>query len=162
MKKISVIACIALMSFMSACGGDEKKENTDTTNKEEPTSMVEDAPAYDPKRGTGKWNSENVVLGESLNQEWAKSGENISNTKCLSCHKVTEEKLVGPGWAGVTKRRTPEWIMNFITNPDEMIDKDPEAQAMLEICLVRMPNQNLSDGEARNILEYMRQIDGVK
>ena len=75
---------------------------------------------------------------------------------------MTDEKLVGPGWKGVTKRRTAEWIMNFITNPDPMIDKDPEAQAMLELCLVRMPNQSLSDGEARNILEFMLKNDGVK
>jgi hypothetical protein len=53
--------------------------------------------------------------------------------------------------------------MNFITNPDPMIDKDPEVQAQLEICLVRMPNQGLSDDdEARSILEYMRKNDGVK
>jgi hypothetical protein len=50
--------------------------------------------------------------------------------------------------------------MNFITNTDEMIDKDPNAQAMLEQCMVRMPNQHLSDDEARNILEFMRQNDG--
>jgi hypothetical protein len=52
--------------------------------------------------------------------------------------------------------------MNFITNPDPMIDKDPEVQAQLEICLVRMPNQGVSDDEARGILEYMRKNDGVK
>jgi hypothetical protein len=70
--------------------------------------------------------------------------------------------LVGPGWAGVTTRRQPSWIMNFITNTDVMLDKDPEAQAMLELCLVRMPNQSLSDEEARNLLEFMRKNDGVK
>ena len=43
-----------------------------------------------------------------------------------------------------------------------MIDKDPELQAQLEICLVRMPNQSLTDTDARNILEFMRQNDGVK
>ncbi|GAA4082410.1 hypothetical protein GCM10022390_110 [Flavobacterium anseonense] len=52
--------------------------------------------------------------------------------------------------------------MHFITNPDPMIEKDPEVQAQLEICLVRMPNQGLADEEARNILEYMRKNDGVK
>ena len=52
--------------------------------------------------------------------------------------------------------------MNFITNTDVMIDKDPEVQAQLELCLVRMPNQNLSDEDARNLLEFMRQNDGVK
>src|SRR5690554_1938555 len=81
---------------------------------------------------------------------------------CLSCHKLNDERLVGPGWAGVTERRTPEWIMNFITNPDPMIDKDPELQAQLEVCLVRMPNQNISDDEARQILEFMRKVDGVE
>jgi hypothetical protein len=52
--------------------------------------------------------------------------------------------------------------MNFITNPEPMINKDPEVQAQLEICLVRMPNQGLTDDDARGILEYMRQNDGVK
>jgi hypothetical protein len=55
-----------------------------------------------------------------------------------------------------------KWIMNFITNPDPMIDKDPKLQAQLELCLLRMPNQSLSDQEARSVLEYMRQNDGVK
>jgi len=52
--------------------------------------------------------------------------------------------------------------MNFITNPDPMIDKDPEVQAQLELCLVRMPNQNLVETEARELVEYMRQNDGAK
>lgn len=43
-----------------------------------------------------------------------------------------------------------------------MIDKDPELQAQLEVCLVRMPNQNIADDEARQILEYMRKNDGIK
>jgi hypothetical protein len=43
-----------------------------------------------------------------------------------------------------------------------MIDKDPELQAQLELCLVRMPNQSLTDKEARDVLEFMRKNDGVK
>ena len=49
--------------------------------------------------------------------------------------------------------------MNFITNPDPMIDKDPALQAQLELCLVRMPNQNLNDEDARKVVEFMRQND---
>lgn len=52
--------------------------------------------------------------------------------------------------------------MNFITNPDPMINVDPELQKQLELCLVRMPNQGLTDADARNIVEYMREIDGAK
>jgi cytochrome c551/c552 len=92
----------------------------------------------------------------------ADSGNKVYDVKCGSCHKLTEERLVGPGWKGVTTRRAPEWIMNFATNVDEMLAKDPEAQAQLEICLVRMPNQNLTDDDARHVLEFMRKNDGVK
>ena len=52
--------------------------------------------------------------------------------------------------------------MNVVTKTDGMINKDPKAQAMLEICLVRMPNQGLSDDDARNVFEFMRKNDGVK
>ena len=82
--------------------------------------------------------------------------------KCQSCHKLTDEKLVGPGWQGVTKRRAPNWIMNMITNVDMMLESDPEAQRLLEECLVRMPNQNLNKEESRKVLEFMRKNDGEK
>ncbi|HQF29062.1 MAG TPA: cytochrome c, partial [Bacteroidia bacterium] len=111
----------------------------------------------DPKRGEGKFTK--VEVGATLDAAMATSGEKVFSVKCSSCHKTTEEKLVGPGWKGVTKRKTPEWIMNFITNPDPMINKDPEVQSQLEICLVRMPNQNLTDEDARNLLEFMRKND---
>jgi hypothetical protein len=164
MKKISMLAVAALVALTVACGTHDKKDPSNPSESASNTGSAPDngAPSYDPKRGEGKWTAENTNATGPLNQEWAASGESIANTKCTSCHKLTEEKLVGPGWAGVTKRRKPEWIMNFITNPDPMIEKDPEAQAMLEICLVRMPNQNLSDAEARNLLEFMRKNDGEK
>jgi cytochrome c551/c552 len=92
----------------------------------------------------------------------ADAGLKVYEVKCASCHKLTDEKLVGPGWKDVTKRHKVDWILNFVTNTDEMLEKDSKAQAMLELCLVRMPNQNLSDEEARNAYEYMRKNDGVK
>ena len=157
-KSILLVLSLAL-AF--ACG---KKEESAEDNYQpgggEATTEAADPSSYDPKRGEGKYDT--VELGATLDQALAKKGEEVTGVKCASCHKMTDEKLVGPGWKGVTERRTPQWIMNFITNPDPMIDKDPEVQAQLEICLVRMPNQGISDEEARGILEYMRKNDGVK
>ena len=157
-KSILLVLSLAL-AF--ACG---KKEESAEDNYQpgggEATTEAADPASYDPKRGEGKYDT--VELGATLDQAMAAKGEEVSGVKCTSCHKMTDEKLVGPGWKGVSERRKPEWIMNFITNPDPMIDKDPEVQAQLEICLVRMPNQGVSDDEAREILEYMRQNDGVK
>jgi hypothetical protein len=152
----------ATIIVLSSCGGNSQPQ----TEANEPVSRsmqeakANENPVYDPNRGEGKFS--NVVLADKLDKEMAESGSKIQGVKCASCHKLTDEKLVGPGWKGVTERRKPEWIMNFITNPDPMIDKDPAVQAQYEICLVRMPNQGLSDDDARHILEFMRKNDGVK
>ncbi len=103
-----------------------------------------------------------ITLGTPLDQAMITTGKNIYELKCQSCHKLTEEKLVGPGWKDVTKVRKPLWIMNMITNVDMMLETDPEAQKLLEQCLVRMPNQNVSTDEARSVVEFMRSNDGEK
>jgi len=97
-----------------------------------------------------------------LNQEWVIAGKAIYGVKCASCHKLSEEKLVGPGWKDVTKRRSEVWIMNMITNTDYMLDQDTAARKLLELCMVRMPNQNLAFNEAREVLEFQRSNDGEK
>lgn len=103
-----------------------------------------------------------VQLTHPLNQEWVAAGKAIYQVKCSPCHKLTDEKLIGPGWHGVTQRRKPEWILNMITNVDMMLGKDPQAQRLLEECVVRMPNQNLNLEEARKVLEFQRSNDGEK
>lgn len=103
-----------------------------------------------------------IELTTPLNKDWVAAGKANYELKCLACHKLTNEKLVGPGWAGVTKKREPVWIMNMITNVDMMLEKDPEAQKLLEQCLVRMPNQNLTQEDARKLIEFMRSNDGEK
>ncbi len=163
MKKIlfAFTFCTSIV-FFAGCNSNPTKDDfsTEEQTTETPTSTENGNPSYDPKRGEGKFTK--IDVAATLDVAMATSGEKVSGVKCSSCHKMTDEKLVGPGWKGVTTRRTPEWIMNFITNTDAMIDKDPAAQAQLEICLVRMPNQSLSDDDARHLLEFMRKNDGVK
>jgi len=151
---------LILLSFVlfASCGKDKKGD--DFSKPAAGETSASDPSSYDQNRGEGKFDK--IDLSPNLDHALANAGEKVSGVKCLSCHKLTEERLVGPGWKGVTLRRTPEWLMNFVTNPDPMIDKDPELQAQLELCLVRMPNQSIGDQEAREILEYMRKNDGVK
>lgn len=122
-------------------------------------SAVEDV-INNPTKGIGAVKS--VTLKTPLEQERVDRGLAIYEMKCSACHKLDDKRVVGPGWKDITKRRQPEWIMNMITNVDIMLDKDPEAQKLLELCLMRMPNQNMSIGDARDVLEFMRQNDGEK
>lgn len=141
-RKLFLYFNIILVFSLTSCG---------SNSEDKPANAASDS------KGNGKYT--NVQLTHPLDQTMVASGKTVYDVKCVSCHKLTDEKLVGPGWKGVTDRRKPEWILNFTTNTDEMIDKDQTAQAMLEKCMVRMPNQHLSDTEARNILEFMRKND---
>lgn len=97
----------------------------------------------------------------ALSPEMARKGQDIFKAKCSACHKI-EEKFVGPALKGVTTRRQPEWIMNMILNPAEMVQKDPIAKELLAEFLTQMSFQNVTQDEARLILEYFREIDSKK
>lgn len=161
MKKRYLVILLALgLAYACSNNSSSNASSTDTATMT-PAGTGTTAPAdYDSLKGAGKFT--HVDVPAALDTKLAAAGKTIYDLKCSACHKLTTEKLVGPGWSGVTHRRQPEWIMNFVTNTDEMINKDPHAQAMLAICMVRMPNQNLSDQDARSIYEFMRQNDGVK
>lgn len=158
MKKILIT--LLAVSALYACGNQNGSASANNSTGSAEKKEASANPSYDPQRGEGKFTS--VDVSPTLDAAMAENGNKIYGVKCSSCHKTTGEKLVGPGWKGVTQRYTAPWIMNFITNTDEMLTKDPKAQAQLEICLVRMPNQNLSDADARSLYEFMRKNDGVK
>jgi len=88
-------------------------------------------------------------------------GKQIFDVKCVACHKF-DSRLVGPPLKDVTKRRRPEWIMNQILNPAEMIEKDKVSKELFAQYLVPMTFQDVTMDDARAILEYFRAIDEGK
>ncbi len=140
------------VALMAGCSGSE------TTNTgAAPESMVKKEEVADNGEGIGKFSG--VTLA-AFDAAVAASGKTVFETKCSACHKVTDQKVVGPGLKGVTQRRKPTWILNMITNPEEMTKKDPQAMKLLEEHLTQMTFQNVTDDEAKAILEYLREIDG--
>lgn len=95
-----------------------------------------------------------------LDSALAAQGQAIFRTKCQVCHKLNE-RLVGPALQGVTQRRTPEYIMNMILNPAEMVQRHPDARALLAQHLTIMTNQNVGLQDARALLEYLRLADSL-
>ena len=157
-KNIFVTALTTCLLFAVACNSNSSNNNqgSDTATGTDNSGSSASTEGTNPK---GIGTHQNVQLTHPLDDKMIAAGKNVYDVKCASCHKLTDEKLVGPGWKGVTDRRTPEWIMNFVTNTEEMIEKDTAAQHMLEVCLVKMPNQSLSENDARDVLEFMRKND---
>ncbi|MCE2893127.1 MAG: cytochrome c [Flammeovirgaceae bacterium] len=149
---------IVCLTLLASCTPDKPK-NIEEFPDQSTKSAVEDV-ISNPTKGLGAIKT--VILKNPLELDRVSRGLAIYDMKCSACHKLTDQRVVGPGWKDITKRRQPEWVMNMITNIDMMLEKDPEAQKLLELCLMRMPNQNMSIGDARDVLEFMRQNDGEK
>ena len=101
----------------------------------------------------------NVILEDKVNISMANSGEKLFNQLCTSCHIINED-YIGPAMSGILDRRSPEWIMNMILNPIQMLEEDPIAIELLQkYNFEYMYDQNLLEEEAREILEYFRLLD---
>jgi mono/diheme cytochrome c family protein len=108
-------------------------------------------------RGVGPVDKVDIA---SLTGAHALKGAELFKLKCSACHKL-DERYIGPALAGVTKRRQPEWILNMILNPENMIQQDPTAKALLAEFLAPMANQHLTREEAESILAYFLEHDGA-
>ena len=154
MKRItqaSSALLVAAFLILTACGNDTK-----------PAEATEAAAASTTEAPVASGAKIEDIQLAPLKAESIAAGKSIYEMKCQSCHKLTDEKLVGPGWKGVTARRTPGWIVAMITNPDDMINNDPDAKKLFEEMLVKMPNQNITRDEALQIVDFMRSNDGQK
>lgn len=92
---------------------------------------------------------------EPIDPELAAQGENVFQTNCSACHKM-DSRYVGPALGDVTQRRSPAFVMNMILNPEEMINEHPEGKKMFAEFMTPMANQNMTEEQARAILEYLR------
>jgi Cytochrome c len=154
MKLLKTIGVLAGMLLIISCNEGAKKDP--------PAVDVQELTKDKPETHGTELKEGDITLGTPLDQAMVTAGKSSYELKCQSCHRLSDEKLVGPGWKDVTKKRQPLWIMNMITNVEMMLETDAEAQKLLEQCMVRMPNQNITKAQAREILEFMRNNDGLK
>jgi len=133
----------ASLLFMASCGGGESSTNGQSQNTTEETpNVIEENPTSN--------------LSEEDKTRFT-SGENLFSIHCASCHKIKED-LIGPALAGITERRSMEWIIKFTKNSKEMIESgDKEAVAVYEKYnkTVMQSFENLSDEEIENIIFYI-------
>lgn len=149
---------IGLSILIAACGG----KSTSTTSQTDPSATEQPAAEPANEHGVGPAsNMDDIGKGE-INAELVSKGKEIYEVKCAACHSLGDNRIVGPGWKNITTRRTPQWIVNMVTNTEEMLDKDPAAKKQIEECMVRMPNQNLSIDDAKATFDFMRKNDTGK
>lgn len=157
-----ILTLLALTLFIVGCGEkkEEKKEEGFEMNRSKKevkaADTSEDVPVDMDNKGIGPIKS--LEFDDEINTEMAATGEEKFNAICIACHTVNQ-RMIGPAMAGVYDRRSPEWVMNMMLNPTEMLEKDPIAKALLkEYNNAIMLDQNLKEEEARALAEYLRTL----
>lgn len=159
MKKLMLF--LAVGAFLASCG--EKKEEKKggfevnrTKSAEKTVEKAEAVPVDLDNKGIGP--IKNLDFPADIDAEMAARGKAKFDAICVACHMV-DQRMIGPAMAGVYERRSPEWVMNMILNPNEMLQKDPIAKALLkEYNNAIMLDQNLTEAEARDLAEYLRTL----
>ena len=163
MNALYVPITVMLISLLG-CNKQDKKSEEFSFRKAEALE-VQDTLALQEKastrieldnKGVGKRTS--LVLHDDIDDKLVQEGKAIFELKCTVCHRVGE-KFIGPAPDGITKRRSPEWIMNMILDPQLMVKEDPLARDLfMEFNGVPMTNQGLTEDESRAVLEYFRTL----
>jgi len=99
---------------------------------------------------------EDVQVG-AIDRQIATAGQRYFQSNCAKCHML-DRPLLGPPLRDVANRRTPEFIMNMILNPQEMVMRHPILQDYQKQYNIFMTTQGMNRGIARAILEYLRQV----
>ncbi|MEK7380097.1 MAG: c-type cytochrome [Gemmatimonadota bacterium] len=144
------LALAFAVTTLLACGGGEVPGDSQPAPA---PAAGSDLTPFQLEHGIGPI-TEPVTLGP-VDPEMAEQGKEVFELKCSACHKTTE-RYIGPELGGVTARRSPAFIMNMILNPQEMIDRHPVTKQLLAEYMSFMANQNLTQQEARQVLEYLR------
>ncbi|ULC59475.1 cytochrome c [Flaviramulus sp. BrNp1-15] len=165
MKTTLNIVMTLFLALLISCGGkEEKKKEGFSYEKKTPTEQTvkkeETVPASQKvdleNKGVGPIKS--LALNAEIDQKMVAHGADVFKKMCTACHRP-DKKFIGPAPTGLLDRRSPEWVMNMILNPEEMVQKDPLAKELLiEFNGSPMANQNLTEEEARAVLEYFRTL----
>lgn len=166
MRTTLKLITILFVTLLLSCGGkEEKKKEGFTYQKKTPTEKTttkkaEKVPASKQvdltNKGIGPITS--LTLPAEIDEKMAAQGEEVFKKMCTACHRA-DKKFIGPAPKNILERRTPEWVMNMMLDPEGMVKNDPLAKALLiEFNGSPMANQNLTEEEARSVLEYFRTL----
>ncbi len=169
MKLSTIISTFLIAGLFIGCGGkEEKKEDGFNLERQKTgTEQSQEAPELDAGKPSERITLDNkgvgpvksVTLAPETDQALAANGKEIYDQLCLACHRVGK-RFIGPAPDGILNRRSPEWIMNMILNPEVMVKDDPLAKELLiEFNGSPMANQGLTEEQARAVLEYFRTLE---
>ncbi|MBR9998123.1 MAG: cytochrome c [Cyclobacteriaceae bacterium] len=151
-----LIASLMIGGMVFSCSGKKQPSGLRETQSQNNKPVSYEQAVEDWRNNKGVGPIIDIEL-DPVDQAMVARGNEVFENNCTACHLPYKEKI-GPALVGITERRTPEWIMNMILNPEEMVKTDPICIGLLARYNAVMADQNLDEEEARAILEYFRTL----
>jgi cytochrome c551/c552 len=152
MNRFSLLFPLAFAGalLLSGCGAKSDGDTQPAASGTASTGSVAAVSKYDagPRAGESEPDDEQAEAGKDL----------FSNKGCTACHAFGK-KMSGPDLAGVSMRRTAQWMENQILHPERMVKEDPIARELFAKHALQMPNQGLTPEQARWVIEYLKHQD---
>lgn len=158
MRNTGQLIGVVVFTLVLACGSNTQQKEDNNANEVPPQmDKVAVEASFDlSDKGVGPITS--LTFDDTIDEAMVKKGEELYNQMCSACHKPTTN-FIGPAPKGVFERRSPEWVMNMILNPEEMLEENTIANALLEeYNNVPMTDLGITEEQARAILEYFRTL----
>lgn len=149
------LGAATLLALNVAACGNADSNGSETRTPASNTATTADGGLTPEQTKNGIGPIKHVSISDTIGEDLAERGEEIFKMKCAACHKM-DIRYVGPPLRDVVVRRSPEYIMNMLLNTQEMIEKHPAAKELLAQYMTPMPNQNLTEEDARALLEHLR------
>lgn len=152
-----LVRCVALGALLAlaGCGGQPSSESTPAA----PAGGSAPAAGGSAVAAVSKYDAGPRAADSPADHEAAERGEKLFKEKgCSACHAFGT-RMSGPDLAGVSRRRTAEWMENQILHPDVMVKEDPIARQLFATHAMQMPNQGLTPGQAKDVVEYLKSQD---
>lgn len=92
----------------------------------------------------------------------AAAGKEIFSEICSHCHNSTSNEKIGPGLAGITERRSVEWINAWLQDPAELVKTDEYARKLRQsnkygMTMPTMPIMK-NDQKRADVIEYLKTL----
>lgn len=144
----SLLALLTLIAFVVGCSS-----APETDAERQARWAAGNLNSWETEHGIGPV-TEDIQLA-AVDPARAASGLDIFVKKCATCHYL-DHKKTGPMLRDVTKRRSPEYVLNQILNPEQMGKLHPDGRKLVAQYAQFMTIQGITRENAEDLLHFLR------
>ncbi|MBK7142248.1 MAG: cytochrome c [bacterium] len=150
MKSLILLSAMTLAMILAVIGCSSTPE---TDAERQARWVAGNLTSWETEHGIGPITEE--TQSAAIDPSRATSGHDLFVKKCATCHYL-DHKKTGPMLRDVTKRRSAEYVLNQILNPEQMGKLHPDGKKLVAQYAQYMTIQGITHENAEDLLAFLR------